>query len=94
MEPGQERSNELVLDAFMDLLPRDSVDQIERFLKEKRYIFDQVKARNGVRHFFSQPAVLLAYFLSNEMPEQTREYWPIGTDDLSMVFSDLGITYV
>jgi hypothetical protein len=45
------------------------------------------------RHFFNQPAVLLAYFLVEKMPAQTREHWPIDSDDLAKVFSDLGVAY-
>jgi len=94
LEPGQERSNQLVVDAFIKFLPpEEAIPEIEAFLADKRYIFDRIKKRNGQYHFFSQPAVLLAYFLANKMPSQTREYWPIESKDLAQVFSDLGITF-
>jgi putative GTP pyrophosphokinase len=93
LEPGQERSNQLVIDAFNELLPTDVMDQLDAFLQEKSYVFDKIKEQNGQRHFFNQPAVLLAYFLSERMPAQTRQNWPIGADDLAKVFSDLGKKY-
>jgi len=88
--PGQERSNQLVVDALMELLPENPVDRIEEFLVSKNYIFDRIKEQKGQRHFFNQPAVLLAYFLSDKSPAQTRDIWPIDSDDLAKVFSDLG----
>lgn len=93
LEPGQERSNQLVVDAFMDLLPQNAPAHIEEFLSAKSYIFSRIKEQNGQRHLFNQPAVLLAYFLVDEMPAQTREHWPIDSDDLAKVFSDLGAAY-
>jgi putative GTP pyrophosphokinase len=90
LEPGQERSNHLVVDAFMELLPQDAPARIEEFLTAKSYVFDKIKEQKGQRHFFNQPAALLAYFLVEKMPAQTREHWPIDSDDLAKVFSDLG----
>ena len=93
LEPGQERSNQLVIDAFIDLLPEDAIPQLEAFLKDKSYVFDKIKEQNRQRHFFNQPAVLLTYFLAERMPAQTEEIWPIDSDDLAKVFSDLGKSY-
>lgn len=93
LEPGQERSNQLVVDAFMELLPQDAPARIEEFLTAKTYVFEKIKEQNGQRHFFNQPAVLLAYFLVENMPAQTREHWPMDSDDLAKVFSDLGVAY-
>ncbi|TCW32905.1 hypothetical protein [Gulbenkiania mobilis] len=77
----------------MDLLPEDAIPQLEAFLKDKSYVFDKIKEQNRQRHFFNQPAVLLAYFLVERMPAQTEESWPIESDDLAKVFSDLGKRY-
>lgn len=93
IEPGQERSNQLVVDSFMDLLPQDVSARIEEFLTAKSYVFEKIKEQKGLRHFYNQPAVLLAYFLVEKMPAQTRENWPIDSDDLAKVYSDLGIAY-
>lgn len=90
LEPGQERSNQLVVDAFIELMPQDATTRIEEFLTDKSYIFEKIKEQNGQRHFFNQPAVLLAYYLAENMPAQTRENWPIESGDLAKVFSDLG----
>lgn len=88
--PGQERSNQIVIDAFFELLPPDTPASIEEFLTAKPYVFDRIKEQIGQRYFFNQPAVLLAYFLAEKMPAQTRAHWPFDSDDLAKVFSDLG----
>lgn len=93
LEPGQERSNQLVVDAFMELLPQAAPARIEEFLTAKSYVFDKIKEQKGQRHFFNQPVVLLVYFLVDKIPAQTREHWPIDSDDLAKVFSDLGKAY-
>jgi hypothetical protein len=49
-----------------------------------------VKERRNTRYFFRQPVALLAYYLANAKPEQTKEMWPLDTEDLALVFSDLG----
>ena len=77
----------------MEFLPQDAAVRIEEFLTAKNYVFEKIKEQNGQRHFFNQPAVLLAYFLVDKMPAQTREHWPIDSDNLSKVFSDLGAAF-
>lgn len=93
LEPGQERSNQLVIDTFIEHLPQDVIAQLEEFLTAKSYVFDKIKEQKGQRHFFNQPSVLLAYFLAEKIPAHTREIWPIDSDDLAKVFSDLGKKY-
>lgn len=93
LDPGLERSNQIVVDAFIDLLPDEPISAIDDFLSNKNYVFEKIKEQKGLRHFFNQPAVLLAYFLVDRMPAQTREHWPIESDDLAKVFSDLGAAF-
>ena len=87
---GAERSNQLVIDAVADKLPADWLTAIPEFCQAKGFIFDRVRERRDTSHFFRQPAVLLAYYLTNTKPEQTKETWPLDTADLALVFSDLG----
>lgn len=93
VKPSQERSNHLVIDAFMEFLPEDVQARIDEFLVAKSYVFDKIKEQKGLRHFFNQPVVLLAYFLADKMPAQTRETWPIDSNDLAKIFSDLGAKF-
>jgi ppGpp synthetase/RelA/SpoT-type nucleotidyltranferase len=87
---GAERSNQLVIDAVAEKLPADWQTAIPEFFKTKGFIFERVRERRDISHFFRQPAALLAYYLANTKPEQTKETWPLDTDDLALVFSDLG----
>jgi len=93
LEPNQERSNQVVIDALMEILPENTSADIEKFLNEKGYIFEKIKERNGKRHFFNQSTVLLAYFMAHNKPSQIKQYWPIVSDDLEQIFSDLGIAF-
>ena len=95
LEPGQERSNQLVIDSLIELLPQDQnvSAEIDAFFAAKNYIFERIKEQQGARHLFSQPTVLLAYFLADQKPSQTKEHWPIQSDDLSKIFSDLGAAF-
>lgn len=90
---GTERSNQLLLDTYKDLLPSSPFHEISDYLKEKSFIYDKVKEQLGVRHFFSQPTVLLAYYLAEVSPAQMQGLWPMDTADLAKVFSDLGKKY-
>lgn len=92
LTPGEERSNLIVLDAFMEILPTDVDAQLKTFFEEKSYIFDKIKEQKQ-RHFFNQPAVLLAYYLAEKHPAQTKAMWPIEATDLAKIFSDLGKKY-
>jgi putative GTP pyrophosphokinase len=93
LEPGDERSNPLVIDTFAEFLPQNAVADIEAFLKAKSYVFERIKAQRGQRQFFSQPAILLAYYLADKQPARVKAEWPIDDADLQRVFSDLGIKY-
>lgn len=87
---GSERSNQLVIDALAERLPADWQAAIPEFFRTKGFVFDRVKERRDSSHLFRQPAVLLAYYLTNTMPEQTKAMWPLDSADLALVFSDLG----
>ncbi|MCE5361414.1 MAG: hypothetical protein JJ714_10695 [Acidithiobacillus sp.] len=89
-EPVQDRTNELIIDAFIDHVQQEDIPEIESFLATKNYIFERIKSRIESRRFFKQPTVLLVYFLAAKMPAQTRALWPIVDEDLALIFGDLG----
>lgn len=88
--PGQERSNQIVVDACFDLAPQAPYNEISDFLQAKGFVFDKIRERLTTRHFFAQPVVLLAYYLAQAKPAQVKDAWPLDRDDLALVFSDLG----
>jgi len=90
---GTERSNQLFIDTYIDLLPTEPSEKIREYLSSKSFIFDKIKEQLGVRHFFGQPTILLAYYLADTQPAQMQDLWPMEPADLAKVFSDLGKRY-
>lgn len=66
------------------------VQAIITYIEENKFIADRIKERYAERHLFRQPSILLGYYLVDVMPAQAKEYWPLDSTDLEMVFSDLG----
>jgi len=93
LDPGQEHSNQLVVDAFIEFLPHDVIPKIKAFLAERPHIFERVKEKSNRLYFFSQASVLLTYYMAYTMPAQLREHWPIEWQILAWVFSDLGVRF-
>lgn len=90
VKPGQELSNQIVIDTCVELAPQSPYKEIADFLQAKGFVFEKIKERLTTRHFFAQPVVLLAYYLAQTKPAQLKEIWPLDRDDLATVFSDLG----
>ncbi|WP_149137301.1 GTP pyrophosphokinase [Cupriavidus campinensis] len=90
---GTERSNQLLIDTYIDLVPQAPFTEISEYLNAKGFIFDKIKEQLGVRHFFGQPAILLAYYLADDRPAQMQGLWPMDSADLAKIFSDLGKKY-
>jgi ppGpp synthetase/RelA/SpoT-type nucleotidyltranferase len=93
LQPGQELSNQLIIDALLPVLPAEPIAALDAFLAKKSYVFDRVKTRYANSTFFQQPAVLLAYWMSSDYPRQIKERWPINPELLAAVFSDLGVAF-
>ena len=89
-DPEVERSNQLVIDTFADRLPDNPTTAVIEYLKDKSFIFEKLKERRATNHFYRQPLSLLAYYLVQTMPSQTKDLWPLETTDLAQVFSDQG----
>ncbi|QDC44584.1 GTP pyrophosphokinase [Methylophilus medardicus] len=88
---GDEQSNQLLTDTYIDLLQAPDVgEKISKFLEEKSFIYKRVNERRASKHLFSQPGILLSYYLASKNPAQTRGLWPFEIDDLALIFSDLG----
>lgn len=87
---GKERSNQLLIDTYIDLLPAPPFTEISEYLNAKGFIFEKIKEQVGARHYFDQPTVLLAYYLADTSPARMQALWPMDGDDLAKVFSDLG----
>ncbi len=87
---GQELSNQIVVDTCVDLAPQAPYKEVGDSLQAKGFVFDKIKERMTTSHFFTQPVVLLAYYLAHAKPAQFKDIWPLDRDDLAHVFGDLG----
>jgi len=90
-----QKFNRIVLDSFKDWIPEDLSDQISLLLNEKKYIATRIQSRLDHDSFWSQPVVLLAYWLVVNHSDVARDHWPFAEseDSLHLVFSDLGESY-
>ena len=87
---GSERSNQLVIDTFFSRLGSNATAEVAQFLVKSPFVVDRIRSRRGENLFYRQPVALLAYYLVETMPAQTKTDWPMETDDLAQVFSDMG----
>ena len=88
--PGSERSNQLVIDTFSSRLGSNAAAEVAQFLVKSPFVVDRIRSRRGEKLFYRQPIALLAYYLVETMPAQTKTDWPMEKDDLAQVFSDMG----
>lgn len=90
-----QKFNRIVLDSFQEWIPEDLSDQISLLLVRKQYITERIKSRVTLDSFWSQPVVLLAYWLVDYNSDVARCNWPFAKseDALHLVFSDLGESY-
>lgn len=93
IRPEVAKSNVIVLDAFTDKIPADLSARIDALVSDKSYILDRIKTRFDTHHLFRQPVILFAYLMASARPFETKEIWPLTSDDLKLVFLDLGISY-
>lgn len=93
IRPEVAKSNVVVLDAFSDKLPANLSARIDTLISDKGYITDRIKSRFDTHHLFRQPAILFAYLMASARPSETKESWPLTSEDLRLVFLDLGVSY-
>ena len=85
--------NYSVIDLLKDKIKKINDDSLSDFLKSKPYIKNRIVARYGKHFLFTQPSVLLLYFLATDWDTEIKRDWMFGSlrKELDMVFSDLGI---
>jgi ppGpp synthetase/RelA/SpoT-type nucleotidyltranferase len=83
--------NTYLIDGLRGLTGGFSKDSLERFLEEKSYLRESIERHKGESALFSQPAVLLLYYLVNEQKDRILPKLPLPLEDLAPIYSDLGI---
>lgn len=86
------KTNYALLDEFREVFNDGLCAEIRSFVERKRYISRNTQGRAPTSSFFSQPVVLLAYWLVQNMdPDDVKRRWPLPgyLRDLNIIFSDL-----
>lgn len=91
LPPDIGKVNELIIDAYKDMLPLEMHKAIAVMLEEKPYVIDKIRQRATTKHLFRQPAILLPYLLALKAEQQTIEAWPLTLSELSPILVDLGL---
>lgn len=63
------------------------------FIERKPYILTQIALHAESSHLFRQASTLLVYMAASVKPHTTKDRWPFTTDDLTLIYSDLGINF-
>ncbi|MGV8921679.1 MAG: GTP pyrophosphokinase [Pseudomonas sp.] len=88
-----ERSNTLILEAYSELLSDNLETQMRDFIERKPYIVAKISQHAESSHLFRQASTLLVYMAANAKPHTTKDRWPFTPDDLTLIYSDLGINF-
>jgi putative GTP pyrophosphokinase len=92
VSPESQKSNLLILDAFLDKLDDDLENRVNDLIQTKPYVINRVSERTVSQHFYRQPAILLVYLMATESPSVTKERWPLTLEELRPVYRDLGLS--
>jgi len=87
---GNGKTNQIVLHAFRERLTPDLQHEVAAFLEQHAFIAEQVRKHAKSQQLFRQPWVLLAYYLVQQSPRQTKEQWPLTFDEIEPIYTDLG----
>jgi putative GTP pyrophosphokinase len=88
--PGTDKTNQIVLHAYRELLSPNLAVEVANLLVEKPYIADRIKEGHPRSLVYRQPWILLAYYLVTTRPRQTLQLWPLTREEIQPVFTDLG----
>lgn len=87
-----EKLNLEVIDALEAYLADGYIHEIRALFNEKQFLVKKIVQRLGRDPFWTQPVVLLAYWLVSKEALCMYEKWPFASahDALELVYSDLG----
>lgn len=90
--PETQKSNFLILDAFLDKLGDDLECRLNNLLTEKNYVLSRVVERAVDQHLYRQPTIFLTYLMVITSPSATKERWPLTLEELRPVYRDFGLS--
>lgn len=88
-----DRTTTSLLEELQPLLSGITVDQVRKFIKDNPYIGVKIGERVSTDFLYSQPLILLLFYVANHQPDAMKKKWPYWPDYLTHLFHDLGIAY-
>lgn len=87
-----ERTNHEVIDSLLFGQSKIDFREISDYFEKKGFLFSRIKGHCSAEWLFSQPFILLLYFLVQKEKTAVRERWPFAEEVvLASVYSDLGV---
>lgn len=91
--PHTDKSSALVLHAFKSNLGADFQARLEHFLKTHPFVIERIQTQMMTHYIFRQPWILLAYLMVNAEPIVTARRWPLTSDEIRPIYTDLGKSF-
>jgi GTP pyrophosphokinase len=84
--------NRYLLDTYNEELKTFSIAAFKHFLLDNRFIWERIKARSQRKQLFNLTIMPLMYYLARTKRHIMKAKWPLGEEDLELMFTDLGIS--
>ena len=81
--------NEFLLNVYKDY-KSISIDDIKSFFEKNPELLENIKSKSKDNLLFSQPIILLLYYLFDKKGMEAKKYWPFEADKMSLITNDLG----
>lgn len=81
--------NDFILNTY-DTYSEISIKDIKTFFDQNPDLLVNIKAKAKNNLLFSQPIILLLYYLFEKKSTVAKRNWPFETEKMSLITSDLG----
>lgn len=92
LNPEAQKSNLLIIDAFLDRLGDDLEKRLDSLVQTKPYVVKRIVESARDQHLYRQPVILLVYLMAASSPAMTKERWPLTLEELRPVYRHLGLS--
>ena len=86
-----DRTSTFVLEKLQPLLFGVTVGQVREFIQSHSYLGAHIARRVSTDFLYSQPLILLLFYVADSQPDAIKQNWPYWPDHLTHLFHDLGI---
>lgn len=85
-----ESLNKTVFEAYRDLVDIISIEKVLEYIKEKDFLLRKMESMRDVSLLYSQPIMALIYYLIDNKQHTFLSKWPLSSEPLTSLYSDLG----